>query len=120
MTSTSTDKIIDAYQYILDLPSYFEAGSLVNRFVVSRWVLGTLNATSVITTYKEWKRLFTAIEGKKHLKTLVKFKNKKVKITAFIGLISKRLYYKILNLKKLLKVNGLWNLITVQCQEPFG
>lgn len=100
MTSTSIDKIIDAYQYILELPSYFETGSLVNRFVVCRWVMGTLNATSVITTYTEWEKLFVSLEGKKHLKTLVKFRNNKVKITAFIGLISKRLYYKILNLKK--------------------
>ncbi len=100
MTSTATDKMVDAYKYILELPNFYPENSDVNKFLVARWVMGTLNATTVITAYKDWEKLFNDLEGKKHFKTLLKFKGLKVKILAFIGLISKKMYYKILNGKK--------------------
>ena len=100
MTSTATDKMVDAYRYIKELPNFYPKGSLVGKFLVARWVMGTLNSTSVITAYSDWKNLFKSLEGKKHLKRLLRFKGFKVKVLAIIGLISKKLYYKILSAKR--------------------
>lgn len=95
MTATKTEKIAESYKSICELQSYYK-DSYIGKFLVSRWVMGSLNAAAILTDFNGWKELYKQIDGHKHLKRLVLFKDIKVKVLALVGFILPKLYYSII------------------------
>lgn len=95
MTSTKLEKIVESYTYFGELERRYSFDSIVGQFLRSRWVMGTLNSASRISVYDEWKKAWIEINGKKHMKQLLKFPNAKVRLLAIVGLFSTKLYYKL-------------------------
>ncbi|MFI3163934.1 MAG: glycosyltransferase family A protein [Bacillota bacterium] len=96
MTSTKMDKIVQGYEEIKKLNLIYDQDSLVGQFLVPRWVIGTLNASSKILEYKDWKRLCQSLDSRKMFIRLLKIPQYKTKLLAFVGVISAKLYYKLL------------------------
>ena len=92
MTATKANKIIESYKFICDLEYYYNE-SYVGKFLVARWVMGSLNSAVILTEFKDWKELYRQIEGRKHLRRLISFQDMKVKNLALCGYISPKLYY---------------------------
>ncbi len=94
MADTPIEKIITSYQAILELPNFFNEKNKVAKYIVARWVMGTMNSTACMTSPEKWKELFVRLNAKKHFNRLLTFKGFKVKVLALIGIIFPSLYYR--------------------------
>ena len=95
MNATEPQSIIEGYSAIVKVGESYECGSLLNKFIAARWVMGSLNSTARTYDYDKWKSLYSDLDGKKRLKVLLSFPDIKVKILAFIGVLFPKLYYKL-------------------------
>lgn len=95
MAASKIEKMISSYPVFCELRKYYERNELVKSFLVSRWVMGTLNAAARITDFVKWKELFSEIDGKQHMKKLLHFPSNKVNAAARICLFSKKLFYEL-------------------------
>ena len=92
MTSTPIEVMIDAYKEFIKLAEEI-SNEEVKKYLLSRWVLGCLNALAHRKDKKGWLSFFAAVDGKQHLKTLSSFPQGKVKLLARIGRMNKSLLY---------------------------
>lgn len=97
MNSSGIDNMIQSYPAICELSVYYDKDTMVGRYLVSRWVMGTLNSAGRIAVFEDWQNLFVALDSKQHLKNLLRFPSLRVRLFSMIGLISKRLYYRVLS-----------------------
>lgn len=93
MTSTKMQNVINSYPAICELPELYDGNPLVKSFLVPRWVLGTISSTAKTSDYTDWVLLYKNINGKAHMKKLLRFPSIKVKARAAVCLISKKSYY---------------------------
>ena len=103
MTSTKFNKIIDAYDFFYQLNLKIQndnrVTASVKSFLLSRWVLGILNSSAKLSSFEEYKIVCKSFDGRNHMKNLIHFPSLKVKLASIIYLISKKIYYKINNIK---------------------
>ena len=99
MTASGIDKMTQSYPAICDLPKYYENNQLISKFLVARWVMGTLNAAARITEYENLIKLFQQLNGVYHLNMLLRFPSIKVRLAALLCLISKKKYYSRIRIK---------------------
>lgn len=99
MDVTKISAMIDSYSAISKLESYYNANNRIGRYIVARWVMGTLNSATIMVDYSDWKVLSKAIELRKHFRLLLKFPDIKVKANALLGVIWPYLYF-LLNKKR--------------------
>ena len=92
MNSTKLETIVESYETIEKLEDYYGNNNMA-KLIVSRWVMGTLNSTTVTEKYDDWKSLVKFLDSDKHFKNLFYFPSIKVKIMSTIGLLSKRVYF---------------------------
>ena len=92
MTSTPIEVMLDAYKEFIKLAEEI-SNEEVSRYLLSRWVLGCLNALARRKDKNGWISFFEAVDGKQHLKTLSSFPQGRVKLLARIGRINKSLLY---------------------------
>ena len=95
MSSTNTDRIIDAYSEFKKLSNNIENAE-VHKYMLSRWVLGCLREVSRRYDYETWKKFGNSVDYSKHLINLITFPHAKIRILALIGTINKRVLYQIL------------------------
>lgn len=96
MSSTHVKKMIESYPFFVELSYKYTDKSKVQKFLVARWVLGTLNAaTRICSNYNDWYMLFTNVEGKKHARTLMQFPKIRCRIAAMLLYLSPKIYYKV-------------------------
>ena len=93
MSASKIEKMIVSYPAICELPKYYLDNETVYRFLVPRWVMGTLNAAARITGYKGWIQLYKHIDGELNMKALLAFPSIRGKCMSLLFLLSKRLYY---------------------------
>lgn len=96
MSSTHVKKMIESYPFFVELSYKYTDKSKVQKFLVARWVLGTLNAaTRICSNYNDWYMLYTNVEGKKHARTLMQFPKIRCRIAAMLLYLSPKIYYKV-------------------------
>lgn len=100
MHSTTVDKMIESYSVICQLESVYKDSQTISKFIVPRWVMGTLNSASSLSDFVEWKRLMYRMEGRRKMKLLLGFPNAKVRSCALLGILSPKLYYWFARYKK--------------------
>ena len=100
MTSSGAARIIKSYEHICELPEVYDNNPLVKKFLVSRWVLGTLSSASKVLNFDEWVLVYKNLNSKKHLKLLLRFPAINIKIRAIVCLVSKRFYFQIFSGRK--------------------
>jgi glycosyltransferase involved in cell wall biosynthesis len=93
MSATKIDAMIKSYPAICELETYYGDETYTGSFIVSRWVMGTLNSAAVMVEYSLWRELAKTINMKKHFFKLVKFPDIRVKILALLGLGSPKCYF---------------------------
>ena len=93
MSSTKVTAMIESYPAICELTKYYEKNKIIGKYIVARWVMGTLNSATIMVKFNEWKELAKNIEFKKNFLTLLKFPDLKVRVFALLGLSSPSLYY---------------------------
>lgn len=93
MSVTKVNAMIKSYPAICRLKEYYKENKIVGRYIVARWVMGTLNSATIMVEFCEWKELARNMEFKKNFSILLKFPDVKVRIFALLGLFSPFLYY---------------------------
>lgn len=93
MTSSLIENILSGYPAICNLPSFYDDYPLIKKFLVPRWVLGTISSSAKITDYNSWLTLYDNLSGKEHMKTLLHFPSLKTRLRAVTCIVSKRTYY---------------------------
>lgn len=96
MNFTERQKILEGYYAIQKLGESFDRKSLFGRFMTARWVMGTLNSVARMYDYHGWNKLYKDLNGTYCLKILLKFPNIKVRLFSLVGIISPKLYYKVI------------------------
>ena len=96
MGYTAKEKLVDSFSYVLELPKYYEKNPYVARYLIPRWIMGTVNSATVMHTYSEWMTLCRDLDVKKNFKVLLGFDDMKVKAAALVGCLSLRLYYEMI------------------------
>jgi glycosyltransferase involved in cell wall biosynthesis len=99
MSATKIDAMIKSYPAICELESYYGKNTQTGSFIVSRWVMGTLNSAAVMVEYTLWRKLAKTINMKKHFFRLLKFPDIRVRILALLGLGAPKRYF-VLNRKR--------------------
>lgn len=93
MGATKVSSMIESYQKICELEEYYTKNKCIGKYIVARWVMGTLNAATIMVEFYEWKELARNMGFKKNFLILLKFPDIRVKIFALLGLCSSHLYY---------------------------
>lgn len=100
MTASKAQAMANSYHSILELDAYYAGKEAIARFIVPRWVMGTMNAASALETRKNWKKLWLELNGRKNFKRLLRFPDAKTRILAFVGYACPFLYYHVLRSKR--------------------
>lgn len=100
MGRTEPDIICDSYEKIRQLETLYKDVSDVGPFIVPRWVMGTLNATTLMMDFKLWRTLSKKIQLKASFRVLLYFPAAETKIMAFLGLAFPYMYYYLNRLRK--------------------
>lgn len=95
MSSTNTDRIVDAYSEFKKLSNNIENAE-VHKYMLSRWVFGCLHEIACRVDYDGWNKFSQEVEMTMHLKKLLSFPQVKIQVIAIIGLVSKHTMYKLL------------------------
>ena len=95
MTSTKLDKMLSSFQKIASLSELYSDVSEIGKYIVPRWVMGTINSASRILDFRDWKELWKRIDGKNNFRLLLSFNSRTVKTGAVIGLLCPGLYYRL-------------------------
>lgn len=95
MTSSGIKKIMTGYQGFLEISkkSKINENELLKKFLLSRWILGVLNASSRMLEYTDFLKLTTKLSFKLHARKLKDFPDYKVKVLSLLILINRRLFY---------------------------
>ncbi len=96
MSAAPAKKMIDSYPKIKALPEYFENNPDISELIVPRWVLGCLHVASMRKNAEDWNSIWNEMEGRQCMKALLRFPSVKVKIVAFIGIVSNKLLFRVL------------------------
>lgn len=99
MDATKITAMIESYSVISELELYYHDNNRIGRYIVARWVMGTLNSATIMADYSDWKVLSEEIELKKYFRLLLKFPDIKVQVNALLGVIWPHLYF-LLNRKR--------------------
>ncbi|MBQ7995509.1 MAG: glycosyltransferase [Bacilli bacterium] len=101
MVSTENYKKIESYHYFDELvKSESIRHPIVKKFLLARWVLGTLNSSAKSGTYSDWKTLYRQLDAKNKCKILYKFPHVKTRFLAFCLRYFPKLYWRAFGLKK--------------------
>ncbi|OUN18481.1 hypothetical protein B5G34_18045 [Flavonifractor sp. An82] len=95
MDATKVDVMISAYNTYVNL-SLSMTDAFLKKFLLPRWVLGCLHVVAKRKNLIEWNYLWNNMNGSDCMKNLISFPDLKVKILAMLGLINKKLLYKVL------------------------
>lgn len=93
MSATKVKAMIESYPVIYGLEEYYKENETVGKYIVARWVMGTLNSATIMVGFREWKVLARNMKFKKNFLMLLKFPDLRVRIFALLGLSSSYLYY---------------------------
>ncbi len=93
MNVTKEKAMTESYSAICKLEEYYNKNKTIGKYIVARWVMGTLNAATIMMNQCEWKELARNIELKKNFLILLRFPDLKVRVFALLGLASPYLYY---------------------------
>lgn len=93
MGKTKPDKIIESYHKIVQLSDLYRQNIEIGAWIVPRWVMGTMNATTIMMNYQDWKTLAKAIEMREYFKQLQGFPANEERLMAALGLFSRFAYY---------------------------
>jgi len=94
MHSTPVEKIVTSYHEIQKFETYFENRQF-GKWVVSRWVMGSIRSSGLYLGYPEWKALYDSLEGKKNFNQLHDFPHQKTRIASYIGGYMPYIFFKI-------------------------
>lgn len=101
MTNANMKNVIEAYQsYCMlaeEMTKNLNAIDAVKKWIFDRWVLGVLRTSAVNFDWHNFKKVFMALDGKKHMKHMCGFPEKKARILALLIRISPKCYYKIMH-----------------------
>ena len=100
MNTTRPQKMIDSYHHYRQLEKIYSDNRKIGRYIVPRWVIGTLNSASMILSYPEWIMTYNAVDGKRNLKKLLSFKDNNVRFGAELCIIFPRMYYYLSRMRK--------------------
>lgn len=95
MNSTARDLIISGYHSVEELNELYKDIPDIGRYIVPRWVLGSLNSAARYMDYADWAKLSDSVNGKDNLKSLRTFPDMRVRVMAIIGTISPKAFYMI-------------------------
>lgn len=97
MTSSKYLTILKAYPYYKKLSECYNAcnsaSSIVNKYLLSRWVCGICHSAAHLCSYKEYKTILNGFEVKLHCQNLRSYPSVKVKVLASLFFVSKKLFY---------------------------
>ena len=93
MNGTKAEAMSESFHAICELEDYYAIKPEIGKFIVPRWVMGTMNSAAKNMPILEWKKLWKLIKGKENCKVLVQFPDIKTKIMGLIACISSSLYY---------------------------
>lgn len=94
MTASKKDAIISAYYAFKEHPTISKS-PLLTRFMLSRWVFGSIRTGAKILDYSDWIDVCNKTEAQKHMNNLLSFPDLRVRIAAFLFTISKKIFYKL-------------------------
>lgn len=101
MSGTKAEIIMKAYPYFVDLDRIYNQSSrsieLTQKYLLSRWVLGILNSGSRLSTFPEYQKICKTFEAKRHCWNLLSYPSLKIKILSALFLVSRRVYYNLMN-----------------------
>lgn len=95
MKSTNVDEMLKSFNQFNILSTEMKNKKIAN-LLVPRWCLGCCHVLSARSDYDSFSFFLKQTYYKKWIKKLLKFPSIKVKILAFIGLISKKLLFKLM------------------------
>ncbi|MGB9796069.1 glycosyltransferase [Fervidobacterium gondwanense] len=98
MTSSNAERIMTGYREIINLvssDSIWNGYGEVRKFVIPRWVLGVLRASSKYMNIEDFKQLAISLNYKENMKALFEFPELKAKALAYLMYFSPKLFYKI-------------------------
>lgn len=100
MNSTKAESMIESYHTLCDLEHIYQHNKMLSKYIVPRWIIGTLNSAALSNKYVEWKKIMEQIDGRRKLKVLLEFPNFKVRCSALLGIALPRMYYLIMRYRK--------------------
>ncbi|MCI6329404.1 MAG: glycosyltransferase family 2 protein [Erysipelotrichaceae bacterium] len=95
MNSTSVEEMLKSYIEFESLSSKMNNIKIAD-LLVPRWALGCCHVLSARSDYESFVLFLNKTHYKIWIKKLLKFPSLKVRVLAFIGLISKRIFFKIM------------------------
>ena len=95
MKSTSVDEMLKSFNQFKNLSTEMK-NKKIGNLLVPRWCLGCCHVLSARSDYDSFNLFLRETHYKTWIKKLLKFPSIKVKILAFIGLISKKLLFKVM------------------------
>lgn len=94
MTSTKYERIVAAHYAYKEVANLYQSqkdcSPVVQKYLYPRYVLATLHSGSKLINFSEFIKLFNALDARRYLKKLLTFPEKKIRILAVTGLLSKK------------------------------
>ncbi len=107
MTSSSLDKIMNSFKeystYTNDLFSGYPEYKDITDKVLPRWELGTLYTCARLLDYKDYKKVYEAMDGKSILNRIKGIGENKAYLLGFVCSMSSKLMYKLCRMMELNK-----------------
>ncbi len=107
MTSSSLDKIMNSFKeystYTNDLFSGYPEYKDITDKVLPRWELGTLYTCTKLLDYKDYKKVYEAMDGKSILKRIKGIGENRAYLLGFVCSVSSKLMYKLCRMMELNK-----------------
>lgn len=93
MTKYNRDKIITGFRVFKKFSIEYEFKSTIKKYILPRWILGTLYTVSQIADFKEFLVISNEFDARNELMKLISFKDIKVIISSLLLIVSPRLFY---------------------------
>lgn len=95
MGSTNVDRMLTTIDYFSDLTKRMK-NQKIAPFVLPRWLLGCAHSLAKRSDYLDFVSFLEKTNYKKWLRKLLSFPSFKTRIISFVGLLSKKVFYKLM------------------------